>query len=133
MSIYNLTQEEIDLVYGKFPDRPTTNPTKITLTDDTQIKEILARAGRASALEPRPELPSPMRYRVYWGDEKFFYLVTRYYGYPNQIDNGYIATLILRQGCSVRDAHAMFMQEAKEGASGPDVLNLIEQVKSAQN
>lgn len=128
-----MTQEEREKIFGPFPDHPTTGPIIFQILDDEAIKRIIVESGRANCLNDRAELSGPMRLRMYYGDAKFFYLITRYYGYPNPIDNGYAAHLIHRETCSIDDAIKILRKIALDGDSGPALIDRIEFVNSGTN
>jgi len=74
-----------------------------------------------------------MRYRCYWGDEKYFYLVTRYVGYQTESDNGYTIHMIDRRTCSLADATQICRSLADKGATGPAYIDRIEPIKLTES
>lgn len=100
--------------------------------DDTQIKELLVQHGMATELEPYQGMPTPLRMHCYWHDKDFWYAVTRFVGYPDEIDNGYHALLF---PATVPEEEAMktIHKFTDEGASGPDVYSEYRKTKTRQN
>lgn len=102
----------------------------LKLTDDAKIKAILVASERATCLEPRPGVPTPVRYHLTWFDETAYYCVCRYYGYPDPADNGYAAWIIPHEACTGKEALEYFQKEVvPNGQTGPEYLNLIEELK----
>ena len=69
----------------------------IHLSDDTQIKTLMIQHGRGlELLDPKVQVPPGVGFRTHcvWAAGNQAFAVTRYQGYENAEDNGYMAIVV---------------------------------------